>query len=1104
MYTPRPFAISKGGTGATTAAGARSSLGLGSIATQSASNVAITGGTISGVTLSGATLSGLSSAIAIADGGTGATTAAGARSNLGAAPKAAQFLVLSADSELSDERVFTAGTGISVNDGGAGNAFTVNHAQVASGDLHTEYLKADGTRALGGNLSMGNNRLTSLGTPTAASDAATKAYVDNAITGLDMKQSVRAATTGNITLEDEQTVDDVVLVAGDRVLVKNQTDASENGIYEVVDGGAWVRAGDADNTPNNEVNAGMYCFVEEGSTNGNTGWVLATDNPITLDTTDLTFVKFMASTGALTGGGAAGRLAFWDGASSLTSSAGLKYDDSTTNLDLVGATAATFIGEVKDYAGTPGGWRGIRSIVNPANATNDLWHEIIADGYAGFAVQDQAYLTGPQNVNRAASIEIDDGTHSGPNGAHLVLKGAAAAPWYRMVADAVGGKLAIRGWDSGNDNVKDLIEIDYSDSSVAIAGPLLVGGAEAEGAILATKTADATMRFGSSVFYSALNTLSSLTIETAEADGSPWVNLVNSHSNPTDSAGFFAELAYGGATETGTFVHLGAHATNAILRLKKGGVIGKMEVKDDWTTISSEGGELWFAAEQTTDTGAIDYLSMKDWSGSGDRRVSIHNDALLFFADNSNIDLPNHAGARFKIDDTTVGPSVTAANLTAVTDGSAADSQHKHVVLTFSGSTKVEATSTGASITGVAVATGGFDANNQKLINLATPTSGTDAATKAYVDAVVSGLDVKKSVRAATAANITLEDEQTIDGVALVAGDRVLVKNQSTASENGIYVVVDGGAWTRAADADSDAEVTAGMFAFVEEGTMNGDSGWVLATNDPITVGTTALAFTQFSGAGQIDAGLGLSKTGNVLNVNVDDATIEISSDTLRVKDLGITTAKLNDLAVTTAKIDDLAVSTAKLAALAVTTAKLAATSVTAAKLGSDVAGNGLTGGNGSALAVLAEDGSITVGASGIKVGTISDAQHGNRGGGSLHAAADASAAGFMSATDFKRMRSMTSVASVSADYTLDPTTNFQGVVLVDATAEAVDVTLPATGLAEMKIIRVKKIDGTSNVVTVKVPTGVELDGDEDGIFELTLEDEAVTLINDGTNWFVF
>lgn len=170
--------------------------------------------------------------------------------------------------------------------------------------------------------------------------------------------------------------------------------------------------------------------------------------------------------------------------------------------------------------------------------------------------------------------------------------------------------------------------------------------------------------------------------------------------------------------------------------------------------------------------------------------------------------------------------------------------------------------------------------NNNKITNLAAPTSDNDAATKAYVDAARSGLDVKQSVRVATTANITLSGTQTIDGVVLVAGDRVLVKDQSTASENGIYIV-DSGSWSRSSDADSDTEVTSGLFTFVSEGDTHADSGWVLTTNDTIVLNTTSLSFAQFSGAGQITAGGGLTKNGNTIDAVGTAGRIVVNADSI-------------------------------------------------------------------------------------------------------------------------------------------------------------------------------------------------------------------------------
>ena len=182
--------------------------------------------------------------------------------------------------------------------------------------------------------------------------------------------------------------------------------------------------------------------------------------------------------------------------------------------------------------------------------------------------------------------------------------------------------------------------------------------------------------------------------------------------------------------------------------------------------------------------------------------------------------------------------------------------------------------------------TSDVDLNSQKITNLASPTNASDAATKGYVDASQQGLDVKESVKAATTGNITLSGTQTVDGVALSVGDRVLVKNNTDASENGIYVVASG-SWSRAADADADSEVTAGLFTFVEEGTVNGDAGFSLTTNGSITVGSTSLAFSQFSGAGNITGGDGIQKSGSELSIDAKaNGGLVIESSELAV-DLG-------------------------------------------------------------------------------------------------------------------------------------------------------------------------------------------------------------------------
>ena len=169
-----------------------------------------------------------------------------------------------------------------------------------------------------------------------------------------------------------------------------------------------------------------------------------------------------------------------------------------------------------------------------------------------------------------------------------------------------------------------------------------------------------------------------------------------------------------------------------------------------------------------------------------------------------------------------------------------------------------------------------LDANGFKVQNLADPTAAQDAVTKAYADALAQGYKWKEPVRAATTANITLSGAQTIDGVAVIAGDRVLVKNQSTGSQNGIYLAASG-SWTRATDFDASAEVL-GASCFVSEGTTLGNTVWVLTTDGPITLATTALTFTQTNGGTSYSAGTGIGISGGVISVDVAVVAIKASA----------------------------------------------------------------------------------------------------------------------------------------------------------------------------------------------------------------------------------
>ena len=191
------------------------------------------------------------------------------------------------------------------------------------------------------------------------------------------------------------------------------------------------------------------------------------------------------------------------------------------------------------------------------------------------------------------------------------------------------------------------------------------------------------------------------------------------------------------------------------------------------------------------------------------------------------------------------------------------------------------------------VSWGGF-----RVTSLGAPLVGSDAATKTYVDANINGLSWKDVCRAASTANVaTLSGVATpIDGVTLNAGDRVLLKNQTTASQNGIYYA-QSGAWNRTEDASDQAGML-NAAVFISEGTTQADTAWVCTTNAPIAVGTTALTWVQFGAPASYIGGAGLTLTGNTFDVGAGTG-ITVAADTVAVDTTVIATQAYVNTAVT-------------------------------------------------------------------------------------------------------------------------------------------------------------------------------------------------------------
>ena len=215
-----------------------------------------------------------------------------------------------------------------------------------------------------------------------------------------------------------------------------------------------------------------------------------------------------------------------------------------------------------------------------------------------------------------------------------------------------------------------------------------------------------------------------------------------------------------------------------------------------------------------------------------------------------------------------------------------------------------------------------------------------DGVSLATTNDVVTGLKIKGSVVAMADSNIDLSvatDGSTIDGASISNGDRVLLTGQSSAAENGIYVATTATAansWSRASDmaASSDPALA---FVFVEQGTSYADTGWVCTNNTGLTTidGVVDVNFAQFSSLGAYTAGDGLTLTGQAFSVNVDDLTVEINANALRVKALGIDTAQLADGVVTADKIENNAVTSLKILDGAVSEDKIAGTAVSEGKI---------------------------------------------------------------------------------------------------------------------------------------------------------------------------
>ena len=948
----------------------------------------------------------------------------------------------------------------------ADNAVTtakITDANVTNAKLQNSAVTIGATSvSLGGTA----NALTGLGSitlttgPTNDLHVATKQYVDQTAQGLSVKGSVRAASTGNVSIADldaGQALDGVTLAQGDRVLLKNQTTASENGIYIInADGNPATRAPDM--AASSEA-AGIFTFVEEGSTHADSGFICTTDDATdTVGTHNLTFVQFSGAGqidagAALTKTGNQLNVAVDDSTIEVSGDAlrikasGVTSNEIATNAvgsdeladNAVDTAAITDLnvttGKIADNAVTAAKLADdavdTASIVD-ANVTLAKIQNVSANS---LLVRD-ANSAGVLTELALANTQIMVGDGAGMSAVSLsgdvtmtntgeVTIAAGAVESGMIAADAIdGSKIADDAIGSEHISANAVGSSEISENAVntseiadnavtadqiaanavttakilddnvtfskiqdIAANSMLVRDANTAGAVSELTVGDTQIAIGDGNGFTAASlsgdvtmtnagvvTVANSAITTAKmanlADMKVLGNVSGGAAAPSavsilDEDNLVSDSDTALATQQSIKAYVDAQVTAQDLDFQ-GDAGGALSIDLDSETLTIAGGSgidtsgadntLTVAIDSTVVTltgaqtltnktlttpvidGTISGTAIKDeddmTSNSAthlatQQSIKAYVDAQITAQD---LDFSTDSGAgAVDLDSQTLaftsgeGVNITHADQAVTISGEDATTANKGiasfssdnfavnsgaVTIKDGGVANAELENSSLTIGTTAISLGGTSATLAGLASVTltqNPSSNLHAATKQYVDQVSQGLDIKESVRAASTGNVNLADldaGQVLDGVTLAEGDRVLIKDQTTGSENGIYIInADGVAASRAPDMAASSEA-AGVFLFVEEGTVSADNGFVCTTNDSAdTVGTHALTFVQFSGAGQITAGAALTKSGNTLDVSVDNSTIEVSGDALRVKDAGVTNAKLENSGITFARV---------------------------------------------------------------------------------------------------------------------------------------------------------------------------------------------------------
>jgi len=855
-------------------------------------------------------------------------------------------------------------------------------------ELSDNLLRADGTIPFTQDQDAAGHTVGNLGTPTLAGDAVPLWYVQTSFALSGIHMPCRLVATVPVTASNTQVIDGQSTVNGQRILLTSQASPIDNGLYIANDAGAWLRAPDADTSA--ELMPGMIVFVTDGTAYAESGWILATDAPIAIGTSPLTFARFTGAAQVVAGAGLTKTGDTLDVVAHADGSIVVAADSVQVGVLATDAQHGARAGGTQHAAATT-------AVAGFLAAADKLKLDGVATGAAALTSSTPAAVGLTPVVGVGTTAARADHVHAHGVQTDGTLHAAATTTVAGFLAAA--DKLKLDGVAAGAAALAST-----PPASVAFTAAVGVGttaarddhvhphGAQTDGSLHAAATtsvagfqsaADKTKLDSVAASAAALTSTAAtqITVTTAAA-GVATVAARGDHVHSV-SIGAPSALAVGGAQSTGSATSLPRS--------------DHQHAMPDVATTSAAG--FMAAADKTR----LDGMATGAAALTSTAPVAVDNGSAV-------VGVGTTAARHDHKHSVSIGTPVALAVGGANAQGSATTltrSDHTHAMpdvattgaagfMAAADKTKLDGVETGAQVTSfarvqtaLAAASGSVGLNSQRITSVADPSAAQDVATKAYVDAIAQGLDVKASVRLVATTNVAaLSGNVSIDGSTTAPGQRVLLVGQTTASANGIYLTA-AGAWSRATDADTSAKVTSGMYVFATEGTANSDSGWALITPDPIVLGTTALTFSQVTGAGQITAGAGLTKSGNTLDVVAHaDGSIVVAADSVQLGVIatdaqhGARAGGTTHAAVIAAGASGFMTGSDKTKLDGIATAAAAVTSSTPASVGTaNALGSGTTAARSDHVHA-----------------------HGAQTDGTLHAAATTSVAGFLAAADKTRL----------------------------------------------------------------------------------------------------